>query len=912
MHIDEMLAEAGWVVQDFRNVNLGASHGVAVREYPTDAGPADYALFVDRHPVGIVEAKKETSLLTTVGAQSEKYAQGKLKWFEKGERLPFVYESTGAVTHFRDFRDPKPRSRSVFSFQRPETISEWLKEGSSVRARLHDLPELHVEGLRECQIQAITNLEKSFKLMRPRALIQMATGSGKTFTAISFVYRLLKYSKAHRILFLVDTRNLGEQAEGEFRAYTPPDDKRMFTELYSVQRLSSSYIDPSSQVCISTIQRMFSILKGEEADDDLDTVSMYEQKWEAKEPVMVQYNPKVPIETFDFIIIDECHRSIYNLWKQVLDYFDAFLIGLTATPDKRTFGFFHENVVSEYRHEEAVADGVNVGYDTYVIETKITSNGATLDFGEWVDKRDRLTHEKRWTMLDEPVEYSGSQLDRDVVNESQIRKVITTFRDKVQNEIFPGREEVPKTLIFAKTDSHADDIIRIVLEEFGEGNDFCKKVTYNTQTEKPSEVLQQFRTAYNPRIAVTVDMIATGTDVKPIECLLFMRDVRSRSYFEQMKGRGTRTLGVDDLQKVTPSARTNKTHFVIVDAVGVTKTMKTDSRPLERKRSVSLKDLLQSVAMGVRDEDTVTSLANRLTRLEKQIKPTERAVFYKLADNRSINHVVKDLLAAYDPDTTLETARTMFALPSEVEPTQIQLEVANEALAVQACAPFDSPELRKYVEEVRRSYEQIIDPTNLDELIFAGHEKDATKRAEGIVQRFTQFIEENKDEILALRILFDQPYRRRELTYAMIRDLNDALTREPYLLSPETVWAAYARLHANQVKGVGTKRMLTDIISLVRYAKGEDAQLQPFSDVVSARFKDWVFDQNRQRASNFTEEQMEWLRMIRDHIATSVQIDMEDFDNTPFAELGGLGKFHFVFDTNIQSLLHELNSRLIA
>jgi type I restriction enzyme, R subunit len=399
-----------------------------------------------------------------------------------------------------------------------------------LRERLFDIPELRTAGLRDCQIIAISNLEKSFKDNRPRALVQMATGSGKTYTAITFIYRLLKFADAKKVLFLVDTKNLGEQAEQEFMAYVPNDDNRKFTELYNVQRLRSSYISSDSQVCISTIQRLYSILKGEELDEKIEEENPAERGWQPKEPLPVVYNEKIPIEEFDFVVIDECHRSIYNLWQQVLDYFDAFLIGLTATPDKRTFGFFNENVVSEYSHEEAVADGVNVGYDVYTIETEISKNGAKINAREFVDRREKLTRKKRWEQLDEDFTYTSKKLDRDVVNLNQIRRVIRTFKEKLP-EIFPGRKEVPKTLIFAKNDSHADDIINILREEFGEGNAFCKKVTYKAE-EDPKSVLSDFRNLYNPRVAVTVDMIATGTDVKPLECLLFMRDVKSLNYFE--------------------------------------------------------------------------------------------------------------------------------------------------------------------------------------------------------------------------------------------------------------------------------------------------------------------------------------------------------------------------------------------
>ena len=624
--IDKQLNACGWVVQDKKEINLSAGPGIAVREYQTNVGPADYVLFVDAKPVGIIEAKRteEGVHLTVHEDQAKDYADSKLKYLNN-DPLPFVYESTGLLTRFTDYRDPKPRSRQVFSFHRPETFGNLLKSGITLRESIKGLPGLPVEGLRDCQVNAIRNLENSFRENRPRALIQMATGSGKTYAAITFIYRLLKFTKAGRILFLVDTKNLGEQAEQEFMAYLPNDDNRKFTELYNVQRLSSQYIAPNSQVCISTIQRLYSILKGEELDESAEEVNPAERNWKGRTPLPVVYSDKIPIEFFDFIVIDECHRSIYNLWKQVLDYFDAFLTGLTATPDNRTFGFFNRNIVSEYTHEQAVVDGVNVGFNVYRIDTRVSSKGGVIWKGEYVDFREKLTREKRWQQLDEDKTYSSKQLDRDVVNPNQIRLILRTFKEHLP-EMFPDRFddncepdcrqagfEIPKTLIFAKSDSHADDIINIAREEFGEENRFCKKITY--RENDPKSILAQFRNYYYPRIAVTVDMIATGTDVKPLECLLFMRDVKSRNYFEQMKGRGTRIIKLDDLKKVTPTAKFTKDHFVIVDAVGVTRSLKTDSRPLERKPSVPLKDLLAAVAVGARDEDLFNSLANRLIRL---------------------------------------------------------------------------------------------------------------------------------------------------------------------------------------------------------------------------------------------------------------------------------------------------------
>jgi type I restriction enzyme R subunit len=565
-NIDALLKQAGWVVQSTKKIDLNMGLGQAVREYQTDVGPADYVLFVDKRAVGVIEAKREDlgHKITEVELQTEGYATATLKWINNKAPLTFLYESTGIVTRFTDGRDPKPRSREVSNFHRPETLKEWLSQSASLRERLQHIPPLNPNylpakalHLRDCQEIAINNLEASFKADRPRALIQMATGAGKTYTAITSIYRLLKFAHGKRILFLVDTTNLGEQAEQEMMSYVPLDDNRKFPELYNVQRLKNSHVAKDSQVCISTIQRLYSILKDAPLDEALEEINPAEMK-QPKTPMPVVYNEKVPPEFFDFIFIDECHRSIYNLWQQVIDYFDASLIGLTATPDNRTYGFFRKNVVSDYSHEKAVADGVNVGNEVYVIETQITKAGAQIVAHQQVEKREKLTRKKRWEQQDEDEAYSATQLDRNIVNPDQIHTVIRTFRDKLP-EIFPGRTEVPKTLIFAKTDSHADDIIQIVREEFDEGNRFCKKLTYKIE-EDPKSVLSAFRNDYYPRIAVTVDMIATGTDVKPLECLLFMRDVKSRNYFEQMKGRGTRTLDMDDLEKVTPSAVSAKTH----------------------------------------------------------------------------------------------------------------------------------------------------------------------------------------------------------------------------------------------------------------------------------------------------------------------------------------------------------------
>ncbi len=730
----------------------------------------------------------------------------------------------------------------------------------------------------------------------------MATGAGKTFTAITAAYRLLKYGKMNRILFLVDTKGLGEQAEREFLAYRPTDDNRSFSQIYGVHRLKSSYISDGVQICISTIQRMYSILKGEELDESTEETSFHEYVTaDSKAPKNVVYNAKYPPEFFDCIIVDECHRSIYNVWKQVLEYFDSFIIGLTATPDKRTFAFFNENVVSEYPREQAIVDGVNVGEDIFLIETNIGKN-TTHIMKQMIEVRSRLSREKRWKQLDEDIDYRPSQLDRDIVNPSQIRTVIRTFKENIFTSLFPRRKEVPKTLIFAKTDSHADDIIQIVREEFGEGNEFCKKITYSA--ENPESVLSSFRNDYYPRIAVTVDMIATGTDVKPIECLLFMRDVRSKNYFEQMKGRGTRTLSKDDLQKVTPSATDNKDHFVIIDAVGVTKSKKSDTRPLERKPSVSMKELMMNVALGDKSEDTLTSLANRMIRLNSQMSPGEKKEFTERIGD-SAGQIAEKLLNAFDEDVIRRKAQVHYDTAS---PTEEQLAEAQKALAAEAVAPFQLPEVREYIENVRRSHEQIIDNVNLDEVLFAGFDSQQEENAERVISSFRDFINENRDEIIALRIIYDQNYKDRPMAIGKLKSLYEKLKNKG--ITMERLWDCYAIKKPEKVKR-GTMAQLADLISMIRFEMGYTDQLAPFADRVNYNFMQWTLRRNA-GAVHFSEEQMEWLRLVKDHIAVSLSIETSDLELNPFDRKGGLGRFYEVFGDNYEAILMEMNIELVA
>lgn len=912
--IDQQLRDAGWAVQDASAINLSAATGVAVREFPLSTGYADYLLYADGKAIGVVEAKPEGHPLKGVETQSSKYASGLPKELPHYHLpLPFAYETTGTATQFTNALEPNCRSREVFAFHRPEELIRLATKDTQLRALLQEMPPLDTGQLWKVQVQSVKNLEKSLSEYRPRALIQMATGSGKTFTAVNFCYRLIKHAEAKRILFLVDRNNLGKQTLNEFQQFSSPGTGYKFTEEYDVQRLTGKTISPSSKVCIATIQRLYAMLANEDLNEESEEGSLFEvDAGIAKEPMAVAYNPAIPIESFDFIVIDECHRSIYNLWRQVLDYFDAFLIGLTATPTKQTIGFFNGNLVQDYGHEQAVLDKVNVGFDVYTIETQVTKEGATLakEPGIFIPHRDRRTKSVKYQELDDDLTYTAGQLDRDVVNKNQIRLVIETFKERLP-EIFPGRTEVPKTLFFAKTDQHAEDIVQVIREVFARGNDFCQKITSKTTGKKPDDLLNEFRNSFDPRIAVTVDMIATGTDVKPLECLVFMRNVKSLGYFEQMKGRGCRVVSPDELSKVTPDAKV-KTHFVIVDCVGVCEEEKSATKPLDREPSVPLDKLLDLASKGVVSDDLASSIASKLVRLDQRLDDHQRETIEEASGGRNLQQISAELLGSIDPDKNVDAAREQFGTET---PTDEQVATVEKQRISAALQTFHQPKLRDAILGVRRSLDQVIDEQTPDVLLKAGFSEEALLKAKTMLTSFRQFIEDNKDEIEAIKILYSRPYKA-GLRFKHIKELASKLNQPPFYLDParpdslQRLWQAYELTEPQQVKGKGGKQ-LVDVVALVKHAIDPSSPLAPVGLTVEERYQEWLAEKEKAGVA-FTEDQRKWLDAIKDHIAGSLSIEQEDLEEVPFNTIGGLGRAYELFGDGLAPILDELNMRLAA
>ena len=903
--IDEQLTRAGWVVQDRKDQALGAAVGVAVREVTMKSGHgrADYLLYLNKGVVGVVEAKPMGKTLSGVEWQSSMYAQGltdaqKLRATMVDGKLPFVFEASGSETHFTNGYDPHPRARAVFNFPKPETLLAIIADARTNpdaptwRGALQSMPKLDERALRPAQITAIKGIERSLREQRfDRSLVQMATGAGKTYTAVTASYRLLRFGGFKRVLFLVDRNNLADQTAAEFANFRTPDDGRRFTELYPVDKLKSDAPAGSASVVISTIQRVFKTLRGENVPEGDD--AMLDSQIPDK-PVTVTYNAALPPETFDLIIVDEAHRSIYGQWRAVLEYFDAHVIGLTATPGKQTFAFFRQNLVSEYTYEESVSDGVNVDFEIFRIETEVTAEGSRIEAGTHVPLVDRRTREKRMETLDEDVVYTPTQLDRMVTSTSQIRLVLETYRDKLFTHIFPGRSEVPKTLIFAKDDAHAEEIVRCVREVFGRGNEFAAKITYSAKD--PKGHLKAFRTSSQLRVAVTVDMIATGTDVKPLECVIFMRDVSSGQYFEQMKGRGARTISKSDFQAVTPDAEA-KTHFVLVDAVGVTE-HEFVAPPLNREPGVSLEKLLKKAAAYELTEDETATLASRLAALERQVSDAERAELDDVAGPSSdLGSIVRGLVHAVNPDVQAAASE------GAPDPAAAVRDLLDEAVAPLA----NNPVLRSRIMELRRQHDRIIDEVT----------RDTIRRAEGvsradsaleIVESWKKYLEDNRDEITALQVLDE--FKTHRVPFKALDDLARQIERSPQRWTTEKLWAAYEQLDGAKVRPNPHARA-TDLVSLLRYALDLDDELVPYEDVVQERYESWLAQQ-AQAGATFSETERWWLDRMRDFVVTSAGITVDALDAEPFTQRGGIDGALRDLGANAGILLESLDKELTA
>ena len=852
-----------------------------------------------------LEAKETRESLVEVTEQSEKYILGLKEQFPDSTPC-FSYETTGVNTLFADRRDPNYRSRKIFSFHRPEFLQKLLKSKKTLRRNLTEMPVLDSSNLRQCQIEAIKGLEDSFSKNRMRSLVHMSTGAGKTFAAVSSVYRLLKFAKAKRVLFLVDRNNLGVQALKAFQSYTTPDTGEKFKELYEIQYLQSNTIE-DVDVVITTIQRMYSILKGEkEFDSESEEKSQFESNSNDDEVIELNYNEKFPIESFDFIIIDECHRSIYNKWRDVLLYFDAFLIGLTATPTIDTQSFFRHNMVSQYPRERAIADGVNVDSKIFKIRTSMGENPTVIEKGQQILKRNKQDRKDTLEIADDEITYGPKNLGRDVISPHNIKIIMEAFKDGLE-VMFPYRTKwVPKTLVFAKTDEHAEEITKIIREVFDKGNEFCKKITYKSEGKK-GELISNFQIDPYPRIAVTVDMIATGTDIQALECIIFMRDIKSQVYFEQMRGRGSRIIGKGDLIGITPDA-VSKDLFWIVDPVGVCESAKSDKSSLDRNASESLEKLLKKASVRLANEDDLETIVSRLTRLNLNINEKDKQKILDVTEGKTIPQISNKILDQLDTVKQIEETKKQF---NTEEPTQEQIKEISKKMINKACQLFDSYEFRKIITNLQKQHEILLDITTRDNLIGTGITKgQGLQSIRDSVKKFEKFIEENKDSIDALSIIYSESNKMNKITFKHITELAEKIQQSPCNMTPTKLWDAYSTLNESKTKN-NPVRTLTDLISIIRFSTGSQDMLVSFTELVDEKFEKWISNQ-KSSGVTYTAEQTEWLVMIKEQIGISAEMKIEKMDYAPFNQKGGAAKYYQIFGENYENILKEMHEVLVS
>lgn len=889
--IDDKLRASGWQIQDYGEHDITLP-GVAIREFPTNGGtePVDYALFIQRDLVGIIEAKKVGVPLTGVEAQSHIYQSNLIR---NGYEPVFIYESTGIQTRFSDIRDPDYRSRDVLTFHRPDSLLCAYEQPDTLRSRLRrNMPSELPRALRPCQKDGIRGLEKSLEKSQLRSLIHMTMGSGKTYMTVAESYRLLKFARARRILFLVDRRELGRQAYAEYQNYTAPHENKKFTDLYNVQLLTSHHIEDATAVVISTIQRLYSIMSNTAHTDEDDELSAFRNDKD-EPPQTVQYNNKIPVDTFDFIVVDEAHRSIYNRWRQVLEYFDAFVVGLTATPQDYTLAFFKNNLVTSYTMQKSVLDDINVDYDCSRILTRINTDGVLIEEGEDIMLMDRTTGERRITKAAKEQMYTPADLDRKIEAEGHIRKIVEAFKH-IQEETFKRPKYVPKTLVFAKTLIHADTITGIIRDAYGRGNEFCKTIT--SSTKDAENVIKDFKNSVDFRIAVSVDMLGTGFDMPSLECLLFMRRIESSAYAEQMVGRGCRTINPDQLREITPDAA-GKDSYLIVDAAGALDALNSDrtSRLPTNKNNQNLYRLLNKAADGRASGTDLESLAIKLNTVKKRMSSQTRDMIEEAADMK-VEEIIQMIRVNADSDNHIMQARQEFGR----EPTSEQLRQVKKKMLREASRLFFNPSLREAILEAAKRDDLII--TQKQDEIIGVYAANIKQRHD----RFAEFLQKHRNRFVALQIIYNTPYRLQDLTFKHLDELANAIEQPPYNLTPEKIWNAYERLNRSKVKHNPRVR-LTDIISLVRYEAGNQDMLTPYSDFVMEKFEKWLEIQKTSDAPlTYTHEI--WLRRIAMLISVSCQIDKEDVKNE-FHDKGGLGKFYELFPHGDQ-LLVQLHKEL--
>ncbi len=862
--INRRLEDAGWKIV-CRDEYSPTTSATAVEEGLLQGNlEADYLLFLNGKAIGVLEAKKEAANLSEVVAkQAENYTHKLSDWYQYWQNpLPFVYLSNGRELHFKDLRKPDSEYEVLSEMHSPKEMAQM----AGITDEYAGLPHLLSKDLRACQVEAITGLENSLRQGEKRALMVLATGAGKTYAACLAAYRLLTYTPMRRILFLVDRNNLGRQAEGAFGTFRLTETSEPFNTIYITERLKSSNIPPESAVVISTIQRLFAVLTGQEVTDDDSEEESYKDD---ENEVELGDNIALPSDFFDAIFVDETHRSIYGRWQKVLTHFNkAKIVGLTATPIPETKAFFNNNIVVNYTLEQSIADGINLDHRIFRIQTDTTSHGGTIHKNEKVTEVTSYTGKRTDMVMGETEQYAGTELDRSVINPKQIQLVLETYRDAVYSQLYPDREasftHIPKTLIFAKSDQHASNIVEIAKQVFpNQVSDFVQKITYSAGNS--NELIRRFNNDKSFRIAVTVNLVATGTDIPSLEVLLFMRDVESDILYTQMRGRGVRTIGDDQLRNVTPNA-ISKDLFYLVDAVGVTEHEKSISQLTDdaQEAMLTLERLLEQITHGHLPDDHLRLLASRLSRINAKSNDKQRHDFTNMANT-----------SMYDLATSIFSALQDINLPPFTA-----INDANNERKTLVRLLTHNPQARKYLLILNAGFIKILNPGE-DTLIMAGFSKEEAGTS---TKAFEEYVVSHKDEIEALRIIYNN--EGAAITYPILKDLEEKLLTANPRFKARLLWNAYAILSPESVsplKSAAEREALTNLIQLVRYAFHSMPELRSLPSLAAQRFELWCGQAQRP----LTENQKEIMKQVVNYVVTNGAYTKDDFqdDQTLYAQL---------------------------
>lgn len=873
--IDKQLTDAGWdIVARDEYIPFNAS---AVKEALMQGNKeSDYLLFVDDKAIAVVEAKAEdNSLGDIVAQQAEWYSKNPQGWVGLWfpNQIPFVYLANGNKIYFKNMLESDSEYVELSEMHSPKKMLQMLGKKSEYGA----LPRIEKKGLRDCQYDAEVKLEASLKAGRKKALAILATGSGKTYLACLASYRLLNYTPTKRVLFLVDRNNLARQTETEFSLFDRTEKQKPMNELYQINRLTKPE-DIQGDIIISTIQKLFAVLTGQtitEDDEDKEDEKLGLKDVIKNEPdIVLGEDLKLPPDYFQFIIVDECHRSIYGKWKAVLDYFkDAKVLGLTATPTPEAYAYFNKNIVEEYTYEDSVVDGVNVPARVYRIITDATVHGGTINQGETVTDVNRSGEMVDEYKAQQRIDYAPNQLDRSVINPNQIESVLKSYMESIYTDLYPKREEnwnyIPKTLIFAKDDNHATKIVEIAKKVFDEKfpsgkvpDNFVQKITYSAGDS--NALIRELRTEKDFRIAVTVTLVATGTDVKPLEVVLFMNDVKSEVLYTQMKGRGCRTLKEDKLREVTPNAD-NKNCFYIVDAVGVTESDKHIPQPSKggepRPKILRLDQLLERLSHGEVSDENLALLRDYCATIQKRYE--DNPLF-----ERHLNMFISD----YDFSPRGLANNINQSLSQNLLPPYENISDENFARKNLIFCLMSNLSARKKLLEMLRGYYAVA-PEKEDEVIYKGFSKETAK---SFIANFEQYLNDNADKIEALRIIYNS--EDTVITYSMLTELQDKLIAENGQFTPYYIWKNYKILdNDGNVEELDTKqniKALTHLIQLVRYAYKKSNKLVSLIKGYSQRFSLYCGQAQRE----LTDDQKEIMKQIADYIIEEGAISIKELN----------------------------------